>query len=76
MVHNIMKHHKRVCTWYIHGMYIQGYQNVCTSFRRAYTCIYMYIHVLSHTNMYIQCTNMYMQFVSMMFRVQMATYIS
>ncbi len=53
----------------VHGMYNQSYKHVCTLFRRVCifiymyvcTCIYMYIRDLNHINMYIQCTNMYMQ---------------
>ncbi len=54
MVCTIVKNHKRVGTWYVHGTYIQGYKHVCTLFRRVCTCLYIYIHVLNHINMYIQ----------------------
>ncbi len=55
-----------VCTWYVHGMYIQvqRYKRVsswCTSLRRVCTCIYICIRVLNHINMYIQCTNLYIK---------------
>ncbi len=50
-----------VCTWYVHAMYIQRYKRVCTLFRHVCTCLYYYIQVLNHVNMYIQCTNMYIK---------------
>ena len=59
MVCTKVKNHKHVCTWYVHGMYNEGYKHVCTWFRHVCTCLYIYIQVLHHTNMYIQCTNMY-----------------
>ena len=73
MVCTKVKNHKHVCTWYVHGMYNEGYKHVCTLFRHVCTCLYIYIQGLHHTNMYIQSTNMYIQ---AMFSVQMATYIS
>jgi hypothetical protein len=57
--HTFLKKYKLVCIWYVHGMYIQRYKHVRTYFRRACLCIYMYICVLNHINMYIQCTNLY-----------------
>ena len=59
MVCTKVKNHKHVYTWYVHGMYNEGYKHVCTWFRHVCTCLYIYIQVLHHTNMYIQCTNMY-----------------
>ena len=64
----ILKKYKRVCTLYVHGMYNERYKHVCTLFRRVFTLfrrvctsINTYIRVLNHINMYIQCTNLYMQ---------------
>ena len=59
MVCTKLKNHKHVYTWYVNGMYNKGYKHVCTWFRHVCTCLYIYIQVLHHTNMYIQCTNMY-----------------
>ncbi len=50
-----------VCTWYVHGMYKQWFKRVRTSFRRVCTCLCIYVHVLNHANMYIQCTNLYIK---------------
>ncbi len=57
-VYTFLKMNKHVCTWYLHGIYIWRYKHVCTLFRRVCTCIYKYIHVLTHINMYIPCTNL------------------
>jgi hypothetical protein len=43
-------------------MYIQRYKHVYTLFRQLGTCLYNYIQVLNHVNMYIQCTNMYIEY--------------
>ncbi len=60
--------HVTVCTWYVQGMYIPRYKRVCqcTLFRRASvcTCLYYYVRVLNHINMYIQLecsTNPYIE---------------
>ena len=57
-VYTILKKYKRVCTLYVHGMYNERYKHVRTSFRRACTCLYIYVHVFNHINVYIQCTNL------------------
>jgi hypothetical protein len=80
-----------VYTWYVHGMYILQYKHVCTSFRRVCTCLYYYVHVLNHINMYIlqctvtlymeccvahvQCTDGYIHFMKCTDIVETCTYI-
>ena len=71
MVCTKLKNHKHVYTWYVHGMYNEGYKHVCTWFRHVCTCLYIYIQVLHHTNMYIyvyagnvQCTDGYIHFMN------------
>jgi hypothetical protein len=63
MVCTRLNNHEHVYTWSVHGMYNRGYKHVCTLFRRVChgTCLYIYIHVLNLINLYIQCTNMFMQ---------------
>jgi hypothetical protein len=50
-----------VYTLYVHSMYILRYKRVCTLFRRAFTCLYYYVRVLNHINMYTQCANLYIE---------------
>jgi hypothetical protein len=64
MVQIYLEMYVHVCTWYVHGMYIPRYKHVCTLalFRHVCTCLYHYIQVLNHVNMYIQsCTNLYIK---------------
>ena len=63
MVSTIMKNYKRVCTWYIHGMYIQGYKHVCTSFRRVCTFLHLHKRFESYKHVYTMYKHVYARFV-------------
>ena len=48
-----------VHTMYVHGRYKCKYKHVCALIIRVFTCMYMYIHILTGINIYIPCTNRY-----------------
>jgi hypothetical protein len=47
-------------------IYIILFRHVCTLFRRVCTCLYKNIRALTHINMYISCTNMYIHVCSIL----------
>ena len=73
MVCTIMKNHKRVSTWYVHGMYTgnRGYKHVC-----MYMFIHLHTYFESYKHVHTVYRHVYARFVYLMYRVQMATYIS
>ncbi len=57
-------------------MYIIRFRHVCTLFRRVCTCLYKYIRALTHVNIYILCTNMYIHVCSIiLIYIHICTYM-
>ena len=79
MVCTKVKNHKHLYTWYVHGMYNEGYKPLACMYI-VQTCMYMFIHLntsfASYKRVHTMHKHVYAQFVQTMFSVQMATCIS